>query len=63
MEANEMEPRTGDERGEALHELQGLHYDMRDAVMVRAFELQHDFTGTIECQPFVGNGGSGDVAA
>jgi hypothetical protein len=31
--------------------------------MVGAFELQHDITGTVECQAFVGNGGAGDLTA
>ena len=33
------------------------------AVVVRAFELQHDLTGTVEYQPFIGEGRAGDVAA
>ncbi len=35
MEADEMEPRTGHERGEALHEFQGFHNDMGSAISVR----------------------------
>ncbi|CAN5890553.1 MAG: hypothetical protein USCGTAYLOR_02705 [Chromatiales bacterium USCg_Taylor] len=33
MEANEMEPWTGNQRGESLHELQGFHYDMGGPVV------------------------------
>lgn len=44
MEANQMQPRTGNQRGQALHELQRGHD-------LAAFE------------PFIGNGGAGDVAA
>ena len=61
MEADEMQPRTGDERGEALHKLQGLHYDMRGPVVVGAFEGEHDLPRAVECQPLIGNGGPGDI--
>ncbi len=36
---------------------------MGGAVVVGAFELQHDIAGTVECQSLVGDGGAGDVAA
>ena len=36
---------------------------MGGPVVVGALELQHDIAGTVECQAFVGNGGTGDVAA
>ncbi len=41
MEANEMRPWTGNQRGESLHKLQGFHHDMGGPVVVGAFELQH----------------------
>jgi hypothetical protein len=34
---------------------------MRGSVVVGAFELQHDLTGAVECQPLIGDGGSGDI--
>ena len=36
---------------------------MGGTVVVRTFELQHDITGTIAFEAFVGNGWAGDVAA
>jgi hypothetical protein len=36
---------------------------MGGPVVVGALELQHNIAGTVECQPLVGNGGTGDVAA
>ena len=35
---------------------------MRGAVASRAFELQHDVTGAVALEPFVGDRGPGDVA-
>ncbi len=62
MEANEMEPRTWDERGQALQEFQRAHHQMGGAIAVRGFELQHDLTGGGAAQPFVAQGRAGDVA-
>ncbi len=36
---------------------------MGGPVVVGALELQHDIAGAVECQPFIGDGGAGDVAA
>ena len=36
---------------------------MGSAVPIRAFALQDDITGTVEFEPFIGDGGTGDVAA
>ena len=63
MEADEMQPGTGHERGEALHEFERFHHDMGGAVVVGAFELQHDITGTTAFEAFVGNGWTGNVSA
>ena len=52
---HEMEPWTPHEHGQALHELQRRHHDMGGTVVVRTFELQHDITGTIAFEAFVGN--------
>ncbi len=35
---------------------------MGGAVLVRALELQHDIAGVVEFEPFIGDGGAGDVA-
>jgi hypothetical protein len=56
MEANQMQPRARDPCGQALHELQRRHHDMGGAVTVGTLELQHDLTGWIALEPFVGNG-------
>ncbi len=36
---------------------------MGGAVSVRAFELQYDIVGAVEFEPFIGDGGTGNVAA
>jgi len=58
-----METRAGHQGGQALHEFQRLHDDMGGAVFVRTFQLQHDLTGAVALEPFVGDGRPGDVAA
>ena len=63
MEANQMQPRTRDQCGQPLHELQRRHHDMGGAVAVGALELQHDLARWIALEPFVGNGRAGDIAA
>ncbi len=63
MEAYEIQPRARHECGQALHELGRRHHDMGGPVLIRAFELQHDVACAIAFEPFIGNGGAGDVAA
>ena len=63
MEANEMQPGTGNQGGQALHELERRHHDMGGTVVVRTFELQHDITGTTAFEAFVGNRWTGNVSA
>ena len=63
MEANEMEPGTRNQGGQALQEFQGRHDDMRGAIAVRGFEFQDDITFWCASQPFVAQGGTGDVSA
>ncbi len=62
MVANEIQPRARHECGQASHELKRRHHDVGGAVLVRALELQHDITGAVEFEPFIGDGGAGDVA-
>ena len=62
MEANEMEPGTRDQSGQALQKFQRRHHDMRGAIAVRGFELQDDVAVWWTSQPFVAKGGTGDVA-
>ena len=50
-------------RGQALHEFQRRHDDMRGAVAVGALQLQHDIASPIALEPFVGDRGAGDIAA
>ncbi len=61
VEADEMQLGTGDERGQALQELERRHHDMGGAIVVGAFELYHDLTGPVACQPFIGDGRAADV--
>ena len=63
MEANEMEPGTRDQGGQALEEFERCHDDMRGAIAVGGFELQDDVAFLSASQPFVGEGGTGDVTA
>ncbi len=56
---HETQPRTGDERGQALHELERRHHDMGGTVVVGTFELQHDLTDWIPFKPLV----TGNVSA
>ncbi len=63
MESYEIEPGPWHEGGQALHELQWRHDDVGGAVPIGAFELQYNVTGTVEFEPFIGDGGAGDVAA
>ncbi len=62
METNEMEPRPRDEGAQALQKFQGRHHDMRGPIAIRRFELQEDLAGRGAAQPFVAQGGAGDVA-
>jgi hypothetical protein len=62
MEANEMEAGTRNQGGQALEEFQGRHDDMRGAIAVRGFEFEHDLPFWCASQPFVAQGGTGDVA-
>ena len=63
VEANQVQARTGKERGEALQEFQRRHHDMGGAVLIGALQLQHRLASTVALEPFVGNGRAGDIAA
>ena len=63
MESYEIEPGPWHEGGQALHERQWRHDDVGGAVPIGAFELQYNVTGTVEFEPFIGDGGAGDVVA
>ena len=63
MEANQMQPRTRDECGQALHELQRRDHDRGGPVAVGTLELQHDLARAITLEPFAGNRRAGDIAA
>ncbi len=36
---------------------------MRGAILVRAFQLQHDIAGAVELEPIISDGGTCDIAA
>ena len=63
MKANEIEPGSWHEGGQALHKFQWGHHDVGGAILVRAFELGHDIAGAVECEPFMGDGRACDSAA
>ena len=62
MEANEMKPRTWDESGQALQELERRHDEMGGPFPIRRFELEDDLAGRRTAQPFVAEGRARDVA-
>ena len=62
MKANEMESGPRDKGGQALQEFQRRHHDMRGPIAVGRFELQDDLAGRGGAQPFVAQGGTGDIA-
>jgi len=62
MEANEMEPGTRDEGGQALQEFQRAHHQMDGSIAVRGFELKDDLAGWGAAQAFVAQGRARDVA-
>ena len=61
VKPDQMQARARHQRGQALHEFQRRHDDMRGAVAKRALQLQHDIAGAIALEPFVGDRGAGDV--
>ncbi len=63
MEANEMEPGTWDEGGQAVQEFQRGHHEVSRAITVRGFELEDDLAGRGAAQAFMAEGGARDVAA
>jgi len=63
MEANQMQPGTRDQCGQALHELQGRHHHMGGAVAPGTLELEHDLARAIALEPLVGIRRAGDIAA
>ena len=63
LKPNEIEPRPWYESGQALHELERRQDDVGGAVPVGAFQLQYNVTGAVEFEPFIGDGGAGDIAA
>ncbi len=63
MKANEMEPRTRDEGGQALQEFQRGHDQMGGAIAIRGFKLEHHLAGPGAGEPFVAEGRTRDVVA
>ncbi len=55
VEADQMQARTRHQRGQALHEFQRRHDDVRGAVAIGALQLQHDLACAIALEPFVGD--------
>ena len=63
MKACQMQARLRHQRGQALHEFQRRHHDVRGAVAPGALELEKDLAFAIAAESFVGDRGSRDVAA
>ena len=58
VETDQVQARARHQRGQALHEFQGRHHDVRGAVARKALELQHDITRAIALEPLVGDRGA-----
>jgi hypothetical protein len=55
--ASKGETRARHQRGQALHEFQRRHHDVRGAVAPGALQLQHDIISAIAFEPFAGDRG------
>ena len=63
VEAGEVQARTRYESCEPSDEIQGVEHDVGGAVVERLLELVDDLFSFVGRQPFVRDGGSGDIAA
>ena len=63
VKADQVQTRARHQCGQALHEFQRRHPDVRGAIAPGALQLQHDATRAILLEPFVGDRGARDVAA
>ena len=48
--ADEMQPRTGNQRGESLYEFQRRHHDMGRALSIGCLQGEHHLPGPVECK-------------
>ena len=63
MKADQVQPRPGHQRGQALHELQRRHHQVGGAVAPGCLQLQHHLPGGVSLHALVGQSGASDVAA
>ena len=63
VKADQVQARTWHQCGQALHEFQRRHHDVRGAVAPGALELEKDLAFAIAAESFVGDRGARDVAA
>ncbi len=63
VEADQMQARAGNERGQSLHKLQRREHDVGGAVLIRALELQHHLASVVAFDPLIGERRAGNVAA
>ncbi len=63
MKTNQVQARAWHQCGQALHEFQRRHHDVRGAVAPGALELEKDLAFAIAAESFVGDRGARDVAA
>ena len=63
MEAGEVESGSWHRRGEAGDTVEWIEHDLRRAVAKGLLEPIDDFFTFVHREPFVGDGGSGDVTA
>jgi hypothetical protein len=63
VEADQVQPRAWDQRGEVLHEFLRLHDDLGRAVAIRALQSRHDLPLAIAAQSLISERGASDLPA
>ena len=63
MKAEQMQARARHQRGQSLHKLQRRQHDVARAILIGTLQLQHHLAHAVATEPFIGNGGAGDIAA
>ena len=61
VKADQMQARTGNERGQPLHELKRREHDVCGAVLIRALQLQHHLASAVALDPLISERRAGNV--
>ena len=62
-QTNQVQPRSGHQRSQPLHELQRRHHEVRGAVTPSGLELEHDLPSRVGLHALVGQSRPRDVTA